>query len=55
LRTVLRSLGGSKGNKSLRETLRWSETRYDSVKNDLIARGELVAGQGRGGSVSLRE
>ena len=50
---ALSKLGGSKGNQALREELDWDEATYSAVKNDLVGRGKLVPGKGRGGSVSL--
>jgi hypothetical protein len=41
------------GNKTLREVLGWSETRYDTTKAALVAAGRIKLGQGRGGSVTL--
>jgi DNA repair exonuclease SbcCD ATPase subunit len=51
--STLSSLGGSKGNQSLREDLGWDEATYFVVKNDLVNAGRLLSGKGRGGSVSL--
>jgi hypothetical protein len=50
---LLRKLGGSKGNQTLRSELGWDEKTYVAVKDDLVATGRLVRGKGRGGSVSL--
>lgn len=50
---LLRKLGGSKGNETLRSELGWDEATYVSVKDDLVAAGRLVRRKGRGGSVSL--
>jgi DNA repair exonuclease SbcCD ATPase subunit len=52
LRT-LAQLGGKSGNQSLREALGWDEGRYLATKDMLVTRGDLVAGRGRGGSVSV--
>jgi hypothetical protein len=49
----LKQLGGSKGNISLRQSLGWDETTYESVREALIQQGRLAAGRGKGGSVSL--
>jgi hypothetical protein len=53
LLSTLSSLGGSKGNQSLREDLGWDEATYFVVKNDLVNAGRLLSGKGRSGSVSL--
>jgi type I restriction enzyme M protein len=50
---ALKALGGSAGNRRLRELLGWDEVCYDAVKAQLLASGKLVPGRGRGGSVSL--
>ena len=50
---LLKKLGGSKGNQTLRSELGWDEETYVAVKDDLVATGRLVRGKGRGGSVSL--
>lgn len=52
---VLRARGTSAGNQSLREQLGWTEGRYASVRNELVAAGRISIGRGRGGSVSLVE
>lgn len=39
------------GNGALMRKLGWTDDRYWSVRNDLIAQGFLVKGRGRGGSV----
>ena len=51
---VLATRGGSSGNQTLRNALGWSEAEYDAVKSSLVARGHLIPGRGRGGSVALR-
>jgi energy-coupling factor transporter ATP-binding protein EcfA2 len=51
---ALQGLGGSSGNKSLRESLSWNEARYDQVKEQLLEAQRISLGRGRGGSVSLR-
>lgn len=51
--STLESLGGSKGNLSLRQVLGWDESTYDAVKINLVAAGRLITGRGKGGSVSL--
>ena len=50
---TLESLGGSAGNQKLRDALGWEMTTYDSIKAQLLAQGRIMAGRGRGGSVSL--
>jgi type I restriction enzyme M protein len=50
---VLNGLGGSAGNGRLRDALGWDETTYSAVKHALIDESKIVAGRGRGGSVSL--
>jgi type I restriction enzyme M protein len=50
---ALTELGGSAGNTRLREALGWEETVYITVKDALIARGNIASGRGRGGSVHL--
>jgi type I restriction enzyme M protein len=50
---ALEALGGSAGNGRLRELLGWDEASYEAVKEPLLASGQLQAGRGRGGSVSL--
>lgn len=52
LRT-LSDLGGKSGNQSLRDALGWDEGRYLATKDILLTRGNLIAGRGRGGSVSI--
>lgn len=52
---VLTALGGSAGNIRLREELRWSDTTYDAVRDELLTAGLVAKGRGRGGSVSLAE
>jgi type I restriction enzyme M protein len=50
---ALEQLGGSAGNRRLREVLAWAEDTYDAVKVELIDEGVIVSGRGRGGSVRL--
>jgi type I restriction enzyme M protein len=50
---ALEALGGSASNGKLRELLGWDEPTYDAVKATLLSAGLLLAGRGRGGSVSL--
>ncbi|MCS5692116.1 type I restriction-modification system subunit M [Cyanobium sp. FGCU-6] len=52
---ALQALGGSAGNGRLRELLGWDEATYEAVKTALLTAGTVVAGRGRGGSVSLPE
>ncbi|MFM7235611.1 MAG: N-6 DNA methylase [Cyanobium sp.] len=50
---ALAALGGSAGNGRLRDVLEWEEGSYEAVKAELMARGVVAAGRGRGGSVAL--
>lgn len=50
---ALEAAGRKSGNKSLRESLGWNESLYESVKAALIRDGSIEPGQGRGGSVKL--
>ena len=50
---VLAELGGSAGNKCLREALGWQEETYDHAKAALLAEGRIAKRPGRGGSVCL--
>jgi len=50
---VLTELGGSVGNRRLRDALGWVEATYDAVKEELVAEGVVTTGRGRGGSVSI--
>ena len=50
---ILNDLGGKAGNQSLRDALGWDEGRYLATKDLLLTRGDLAAGRGRGGSVSI--
>lgn len=43
--------GESIGNTRLNQILQWDLDTYNSVKSDLLARGEIDLGRGRGGSV----
>jgi hypothetical protein len=45
--------GTSIGNKRLREQLKWDYEKYFRVRNRLVDAGELLIGQGKGGSVFL--
>ncbi|WP_052174859.1 type I restriction-modification system subunit M [Paracoccus sanguinis] len=50
---ALKELGGSAGNGRLRDALQWDEAAYNAVKDELVAKGVVTPGRGRGGSVSL--
>ena len=50
---ALTALGGSAGKGRLRDVLEWEEASYDAVKAQLLSRGLIVPGRGRGGSVAL--
>jgi type I restriction enzyme M protein len=50
---ALTALGGSAGNGNLREVLEWDEESYEACRVELINRGLIVTGKGRGGSVAL--
>ena len=52
---TLTDLGGSSGNKALRDALGWDEPTYNAVKDDLVASGKIATGRGRGGSVTIKE
>ncbi|MBI4199412.1 MAG: DNA recombination protein RmuC [Chloroflexi bacterium] len=43
---------GPIGNKALRQRLGWDREQYFRVRNDLVGKGKLSTGRGRGGSVS---
>lgn len=43
--------GTARGNKALREALRWGEKPYLDVRNGLLQKGAIALGRGRGGSV----
>lgn len=43
---TLEAMGGTTGNQRLREALAWSETTYNSVKQQLLAEQRIVAGRG---------
>jgi hypothetical protein len=44
--------GGSVGNKTLRGRLGWTFEKYFDVRNQLVDKGLLVPGRGKGGSVA---
>jgi type I restriction enzyme M protein len=50
---ALAALGGSAGNVRLRDVLEWDVATYDAVKAQLLSRGLIVPGRGRGGSIAL--
>lgn len=50
---MLARCGGASGNIRLRNALAWDEVRYERVKDDLVGRGRIVPGAGRGGTVKL--
>jgi len=50
---ALGALGGSAGNGRLRLLLGWEEALYNEVKADLVEKGLVVLGRGKGGSVAL--
>jgi len=50
---ALAALGGSAGNVRLLGVLEWDVATYDAVKAELLSRGLIVPGRGRGGSVAL--
>jgi hypothetical protein len=52
---ALEKLGGSSGNKRLRQELGWDEELYWKVQGNLISDGRLATGRGKGGSVRLTE
>lgn len=52
---ALRALGGAAGNGRLMEALGWNQARYEETKAQLIQRGVVRAGRGRGGSVVLSD
>lgn len=43
--------GSPIGNKALRDALKWPPDQYWSTRNQLVSRGELQVGKGKGGSV----
>ncbi len=49
----LTSLGGTSGNKALREQLGWSEEKYWKVRELLIEDNVVMIGGGKGGSVKF--
>ena len=51
LLTHIRTDGSTIGNGALREAVGWDEARYTAARDALIAKGTLVKGQGRGGTV----
>lgn len=53
LMAALRALSGAAGNYTLIEKLGWNEEEYWRIRDKAIARGLVVRGRGRGGSVSI--
>lgn len=49
----LAQVGGKASNAALRERLGWGEDAYRTVKEDLVAAGQVLRGKGHGGSVIL--
>ncbi len=45
--------GSALGNSTLRKELRWPESRYWEIRDDLLRQGLIQRGRGRGGSVRL--
>jgi len=43
--------GTTRGNGALRESLGWSEKRYDAARDALLTSGRALKGQGRGGTL----
>ena len=52
---ALKAAGGSSGNKSLRQALKWDEAFYWKVQGRLIEQGQILSGRGKGGSVRFTE
>lgn len=52
---ALKKVGGSAGNRGLRQALGWDEEFYWKVQGLLISEGRIVTGRGYGGSVRLAE
>ena len=50
---ALAALGGSAGNVRLLGVREWDVATYDAVKAQLLSRGLILPGRGRGGSVAL--
>lgn len=53
--SALRELGGTAGNKALREKLRWQPVQYWTAHEALYQAGYIAKGRGKGGSVQLIE
>lgn len=53
--SILSEHGDTCGNITLRRALRWSQTRYDDVRDGLVEKGVIGIGKGQGGSVWLVE
>ncbi|QFZ91176.2 type I restriction-modification system subunit M [Synechococcus elongatus] len=52
---ALQTLGGSAGNGKLQQLLAWDDACYESIKAELMLQGQIQAGRGRGGSITLTE
>ncbi|WP_338462151.1 class I SAM-dependent DNA methyltransferase [Synechococcus elongatus IITB7] len=52
---ALQTLGGSAGNGKLQQLLAWDDSCYESIKAELMLQGQIQAGRGRGGSITLTE
>ncbi|WP_370538829.1 type I restriction-modification system subunit M [Synechococcus elongatus] len=52
---ALHTLGGSAGNGKLQQLLDWDDACYESIKAELMLQGQIQAGRGRGGSITLTE
>lgn len=50
---ALAALGGSAGNGRLQSVLEWDDASYEAIKEQLLNRGLIASGRGRGGSVSI--
>jgi len=55
LLSALRELGGSSGNKRLKESLGWETDYYYEVRNRAESQGLVARGRGKGGSTRLVE
>jgi hypothetical protein len=49
----LTKLGGRSGNSNLRKRLNWGEDTYWTAQGQLVEKGKILIGRGRGGSVRL--
>lgn len=41
------------GNKQLRDILKWNDTRYSQIRQQLLSEKAILAGRGRGGTIGL--